>query len=48
MQLEKEYETLCQTMNRTKAAETMGHRKDVMFKLLNELYGLQIEKCVTE
>lgn len=48
LQLEKEYETLCQTMNRTKAAETMGHRKDVMFKLLNELYGLQIEKSVTE
>ncbi len=42
--IEKEYNRLCKTMSKTQAAKKMGYTRNRIYKLLNELYRIEIER----
>lgn len=45
LQIEKRFNELCMTMSKKQAAQVMGYNdRDRIYKLLNELYKLKIEK----
>ena len=41
--IEKQYTDLCMTMSKTEAAKAMGYTSNRIYKLLNELYCMQIQ-----
>ena len=42
--IEREYNKLCETMSKTQAARKMGYTTNRIYKLLNELYRIEIER----
>lgn len=44
LEIEKQYMELCKTMSGAEAARRMGVRKEVIYKQLNELYCIEIER----
>ncbi len=49
LKIEKEYHTLCGSgMSKTEAAAKMGYTRNRIYKLLNELYQIEIQKQVIE
>ena len=45
LDIERRFNKLCETMNKTEAARQMGYKdRDRIYKLLNELYRLEIEE----
>lgn len=42
-EIEKQYYMLCQSMSKTEAAKKMGYTTNRIYKLLNELYRIEIE-----
>lgn len=48
LSLEKQYQELCQTMSKTEAAQQMGYTTNRLYKLLNELYCIEIERNVKQ
>lgn len=47
LELERKYNELCQTMTKGEAAKTLGYTRSRMFKLLNELYRIEIERAAS-
>lgn len=43
LSIEKQYNDLCMTMSKTEAAKAMGYTSNRIYKLLNELYCMQIQ-----
>lgn len=43
LELERRYNELCATMSKTEAANALGYTPNRIYKLLNELYRIQIE-----
>lgn len=48
LEIERQYNELCKTMPKLQAAQTLGYTRESMFKLLNELYSIEIEKNTKE
>lgn len=44
LELEREYNELCKTMSKDKAAKTLGYTPNRIYKLLRELYRIEIER----
>lgn len=44
LKIEKQYMELCKTMTGAEAARRMGARREVIFKQINELYCIEIER----
>jgi len=48
LRLEQRYNELCETMSKGEAAKALGYTKNRIFKLLNELYCIEIERAATK
>ena len=44
LKLEKEYQDLCMQVGKEKAAKKLGFTQNRIYKLLNELYRIEIER----
>ena len=48
LELEKKYQDLCLQVGKTEAAKRLGYTKNRIYKLLNELYRIEIERIARE